>query len=146
MKKQSGKGIYFRPESREILRVGNDDPAPDESWRKFSEDESLGLLAARHRLQALGLVTDTTTVEWLGMRGGSGHADERVSALLCRFKESSEKTRRDAQGKTPPAGRLLNRLRAILTGSGGDAGEGSSASLSAVPIRSREIGASGRRR
>ncbi|MEE9245192.1 MAG: hypothetical protein V3U63_03230 [Gemmatimonadota bacterium] len=135
MMKETGEGVYFHPETGEILRVGDRDPDPGDGWIRISEDSSLGLLAARRRVKDLGLAEDATAVEWFGMRGGSLEAVEDMSRLVCRFKRDSEESRTEVDGGSGLLGRLGARLKSIVGGSSGDGGHASP--LAAVPVRVR---------
>ncbi len=135
MMKETGQGVYFHPETSEILRVADRDPYPGDGWIKISEDSSLGLLAARRRIRDLDLTEDTTAVYWFGMRGGSLEASEDMSRLICRFKRDSEESQAAADGGTGLLGRLAARLKSIVGGPSGDGGHASP--LAAVPVRVR---------
>ncbi len=128
---RKGKGIYFHPETREILRVSNGHAGPGDGWIRISKDDTLGLLAARNLVEERNLVDDVTSVEWIGMRAGTPAADAEMAELIRRFKRDSEESRKDTRNG---AG-LLGRLGAGLKSIRGGAGSGGGHTLQVVPVR-----------
>ncbi len=128
---RKGKGIYFHPETREILRVSNGRAGPGDGWIRISKDDTLGLLAARKLVEERKLVDDVTTVEWFGMNAGTPAADAEMAELIRRFKRDSEESREDTRSGSGLLGRLGAGLRSVLGGAGSDGGH----TLQAVPVR-----------
>ena len=135
---RKGKGIYFYPETREILRVSNGRADPGDGWIRISKDETLGLLAARNLVGERKLVDDVTRVDWFGMRAGTTSEDEEMSDMIRRFKHDSEEARKDTRNGTGLLGRLGARLRSVRGGAGSDAGPALQAVPIRVPVRSRD--------
>ena len=136
--KRNGKGIYFRSETREILGVADGGANPDDSWIKISDDDTLGLLAARNLIEERKLVDDVTSVDWFGMRAGTPPVNEEMSELIRRFKSDAEASRRDARGGSGLLGRLGARLRSGLGNAGSDDGPSARAVPVRIPVRSRD--------
>lgn len=135
---RKGNGIYFYPETREILKVSNGRADPGDGWIRISKDDTLGLLAARNLIGERKLVDDVTSVEWFGMRAGTPSVDEEMSELIRRFKHDSEEARKDTRNDSGLLGRLGARLRSVRGGKGGDAGHALQAVPVRVPVRTRD--------
>ena len=135
---RKGKGIYFHPEAREILRVSNGRADPGDGWIRISKDDTLGLLAARNLVEERKLVDDVTTVEWFGMRAGTPAADAETAELIRRFKRDSEESRKDPRSGSGLLGRLGAGLRSVRGGAGSGGGHTLQAVPVRVPVRSRD--------
>ena len=133
-----GKGIYFYPETREVLRVSNGRTDLGDGWIRISKDDTLGLLAVRYLVEERKLVDDVTTVEWFGMHAGTPSVNEEMSELIRRFKRDSEESHKDPRGGAGLLGRLGAGLRSILGGAGSVGGHSLQAVPVRIPVRSRD--------
>ncbi len=131
-----GPGLYFNATTSEILRVDDAVVDPGQSWKKFSEDYRLGLLAARRELERQGLVKDASGIEWSGLSAGSRMEGAALSEFIARFKRDSEDASRRASNKSFLFHRLTERVASIVQGSTVDAGH--SGSLVPIPVTAKQ--------
>ncbi len=130
--RKKGTGLYFNATTSEILRVDDAVVDPGQSWTKFSDDYSWGLLAARRELERRGLVNDASAVQWFGLTASNSLEAQALSQFVSRLKRASDDATRRA-GDTPSFLRLLaERLRYIVEGSSIDGGH--AAPLAVVPV------------
>ena len=96
-KTRSAEGIYFQPQTRQILAVVTESSAPGKPWTKFTNDYSLGLLAARRELENSRLLADASGVQWHGLSQSDLEQRRRTSSLIQALKEDSHRLRRETE-------------------------------------------------
>lgn len=129
--KRTDSGIYFRAETREMLRVTGSDPG--EGWLRIAEDHNLGLLEARLLVRELRLDDDPSSVHWQGMGEGRADDDTASAKFILQLKREAKER---AHGVQVKRGRLA-RLAARLKHGGRMSGQSSDSPSSGGNVRAR---------
>jgi hypothetical protein len=118
MTTSSDQGIYYHPESHKILAVGPDSTGPGEPWARFTDDYTLGLLAARRELEALGIVDNGGRVEWHELASHDVEQRRRVSSMIRELTGDSDSSQREAEGNRGFWQRLVSAFKSPIASGG----------------------------
>lgn len=109
-------------------------------WLKISDDQTLGLLAVRRKLEERGALREASTVEWFGLRRGPADDGRALSTLICRFREKTDESETKTRGGAGLLTGLGERLKSLVEGPSGDAGHASHLAPVPVPVRAKDAG------